>query len=193
LSKGNKSVTVLKTSYSDIGEVAANTVSYTTGAGDIDADPVFVNPAAGDYSLHTDSPCRDSGSSVGVPDHDFFGVSRPQGAGYDIGAVEYQETVQSNIELLSLKGSEVIEAGGHYNITWKAPLNAASFNVRYSSDNGVTWQTLASGITALHYTWHVPAVIQSVRTCAVKVLGFDSTRIFVGSDKSDTPFAILKP
>ena len=84
----DKSVTVLNTSYSDIGEVEANTVSYAAGPGDIDSEPVFVNPAAGDYNLDSDSPCRDSGSSAGVPDHDLFGVSRPQGAGYDMGAEE---------------------------------------------------------------------------------------------------------
>ena len=84
----DKSVTILNTSYSDIGEVEANTVSYAAGPGDIDSEPVFVNPAAGDYNLDSDSPCRDSGSSAGVPDHDLFGVSKPQGAGYDMGAEE---------------------------------------------------------------------------------------------------------
>ena len=88
LGKDTSSVTVLKTLYSDIGDVKANTVSYAAGPGDIDSDPVFVNPEAGDYHLYADSPCRDSGSSAGGPDYDLFGVGRPQGAGYDMGAVE---------------------------------------------------------------------------------------------------------
>jgi hypothetical protein len=188
----DKSVTVLKTSYSDIGEVEVNTVSYAAGPGDIDSDPVFVNPAAGDYNLHLDSPCRDSGSSAGVPDHDLFGVSRPQGAGYDMGAEEHVEAVSPHVQLLSPRGHEIIPAGKPYNITWNAPSNAVNFKVRYSPDNGSTWQTLSSGITALHYTWQVPALIQKTETCVVRVVGFDSTGTSVGSDRSDTPFTILK-
>ena len=100
----NNSITVLKTSYSDIGEVEANTVSYAAGPGVIDSEPVFVNPAAADYRLNADSPCRDSGSSAGVPDHDLFGVSRPQGGGYDMGAEEHVEAVPPHVQLLSLRG-----------------------------------------------------------------------------------------
>jgi hypothetical protein len=188
----DKSVTVLKTSYSDIGEVEVNTISYAAGPGDIDSDPVFVNPAAGDYNLHSDSPCRDSGSSVGVPDHDFFGVSRPQGAGNDMGAEEHVEAVPTQVQLLSLRGGEAIPAGKPYNITWDAPSNAVSFRVRYSPDNGGTWQTLDSGITALHYTWQVPALIQNTETCVVRVSGYDGTGTSVGFDSSAVPFTILK-
>ena len=37
------------------------------GAGNISADPLFVNAAAGDYRLQTGSPCRDAGDSSYLP------------------------------------------------------------------------------------------------------------------------------
>lgn len=59
------------------------------GAGNIQLDPLFVNPAGGDYSLLAGSPCIDAGGIEGAPETDLLGVARPQGAGYDMGAYEY--------------------------------------------------------------------------------------------------------
>jgi hypothetical protein len=42
----------------------------------------------GDYSISTGSPAIDTASSTVAPNHDFFGRTRPIGAGFDIGAVE---------------------------------------------------------------------------------------------------------
>ncbi|MFM0228918.1 choice-of-anchor Q domain-containing protein [Paraburkholderia sediminicola] len=43
----------------------------------------------GNYSITSASPAINHGTSAGAPNHDIFGTSRPQGAGYDIGAVEF--------------------------------------------------------------------------------------------------------
>jgi hypothetical protein len=37
------------------------------GTGNLDADPLFVDPPNGDYRLHRDSPCVDAGHNWGVP------------------------------------------------------------------------------------------------------------------------------
>ena len=76
-----------------------------TGTGNISSDPQFVMPGywsnngtanigddywvPGDFHLKAASPCIDSGTSSGAPSIDIEGTSRPQGAGYDMGAYEY--------------------------------------------------------------------------------------------------------
>src|SRR5262249_5315144 len=45
-------------------------------------------PPLGDYSITAASPALSAATATGAPDHDFFGNPRPQGTGFDIGAVE---------------------------------------------------------------------------------------------------------
>ncbi|HKZ54032.1 MAG TPA: right-handed parallel beta-helix repeat-containing protein [Anaerolineales bacterium] len=54
-------------------------------------DPKFANPAQGDFHLTASSPAIDVGSPQDTPSTDLEGVRRPQGAGYDIGAYEFQQ------------------------------------------------------------------------------------------------------
>lgn len=64
------------------GLTATNTV---TGA------PSFVNyvsTGSGDYHIQSGSPAKDAGISTNAPSTDIEGTTRPQGAGYDIGAYE---------------------------------------------------------------------------------------------------------
>jgi len=63
-----------------------------TGTGNISGDPKFV-PAANDYHLQSDSPCIDTGTSTGAPSIDLDGITRPQGAGVDMGAYEVPEVI----------------------------------------------------------------------------------------------------
>lgn len=72
--------------------------------GCIQSDPQFVNASEGIFSLQAESPAIDTGSVDDVYAtfestyglsiaKDFVGVSRPQGAGWDIGAYEYVDGV----------------------------------------------------------------------------------------------------
>jgi PKD repeat protein len=50
-------------------------------------NPFLTNPSQNNYTLTSASPCIDTGTNVGV-NRDFNGSTRPQGAGFDIGAYE---------------------------------------------------------------------------------------------------------
>ena len=58
------------------------------GLGNIDADPLFVDPENGDYHITSESPCIDAGRRVLVP-KDIDGEWRQFFAGFDMGADEY--------------------------------------------------------------------------------------------------------
>ncbi len=76
-------------------------ISEFTGVGNVDADPLFVDAANGDYQLQAGSAAIDSASSANGITDDFDGTSRPQdgdglgagttgdGSDYDMGAYEY--------------------------------------------------------------------------------------------------------
>jgi hypothetical protein len=68
------------------------------GDGNIDADPEFVDPFGGDFRVTSASPCIDAGASVGAPEADYFGVSRPQGAGVDMGFAEFVDADQDGMD-----------------------------------------------------------------------------------------------
>jgi hypothetical protein len=69
-----------------------NLLLKVTAVHTISADPKFVHYLAdggGDYHLAAGSPCIDAGTTQGAPSTDYDGVSRPKGAGIDIGPYEY--------------------------------------------------------------------------------------------------------
>jgi predicted outer membrane repeat protein len=77
------------------GISTSTTISYSDvqggwpGTGNIDADPLFKDPASGDLHVQAASPVIDSGTNTGCPAQDRDDVSRPQGKSCDMGAYEY--------------------------------------------------------------------------------------------------------
>ncbi|MBI2843421.1 MAG: right-handed parallel beta-helix repeat-containing protein [Armatimonadetes bacterium] len=70
--------------------------NWVAGAGDISADPMFVNPSSQDYHLQSGSPAIDTGAYVGLP---FTGIAP------DLGAYEFPTSVTLTpvAKLLDLK------------------------------------------------------------------------------------------
>lgn len=59
-------------------------------------DQLFANLAANDYHLQAASPAVDHGGALNAPSDDLDGLSRPYGAGYDIGCYEYHGTTTAS-------------------------------------------------------------------------------------------------
>ena len=63
--------------------------TYGSNATYINQSPQFVNLRGLNFHLSSSSPMIDAGRTLSQVTHDYDGVSRPQGAAYDIGAFEY--------------------------------------------------------------------------------------------------------
>jgi len=103
----------------------------------------------------------------------------------------------TKITLLVPNGGEVIPSGSTYTIKWSAPANAVKFDLRYSLNNGTTWITIANKVAGTScntdkkcYNWRVPKPLNNNRTCLVKVIGFKSSGVKVGEDRSNSTFTI---
>jgi hypothetical protein len=70
------------------GTFAANLCNATDAGCQYAGDPSFVDAAAFDFHLQSGSPAKDQGVTLAAVTTDKDGVSRPQGASYDIGAYE---------------------------------------------------------------------------------------------------------
>jgi hypothetical protein len=72
---------------------ASHNLVYNAGpcpaweAGCVNANPLFVDLASNDFRLQASSPAVNAGINTGIS-RDYIGISRPQGAAYDIGALE---------------------------------------------------------------------------------------------------------
>jgi hypothetical protein len=183
--------TTVRTYFSDIG-VAMNDGgdpgTYTEDS-NINTDPIFVNPIIGNYHLNPDSPCRDAATPTqAVPEDDFEGQARPQGGDYDMGADEYAMTF-TKVKVLAFNGGEFLPAGETHTITWGAPAAATKFTLSYSLDNGVTWKSIAKGVTGNHHAWSVP-IFSANKKAKIKVIGLNNKSVVVGSDVSDGQFTL---
>ncbi|MBI4559218.1 MAG: right-handed parallel beta-helix repeat-containing protein [Candidatus Hydrogenedentes bacterium] len=70
----------------------------TEGPGNIDSNPLFVDTVNEDFRLQAGSPAIDTGTLEGAPATDIRGVPRPQGAGVDMGAYEYQAGDEADVD-----------------------------------------------------------------------------------------------
>jgi serralysin len=70
---------------SSVGNSGSGTVLGTN----MTSNPGYLNATGGDFHLAAGSPAIDTGTTLSVVTKDRDGVSRPQGAGYDVGAYEH--------------------------------------------------------------------------------------------------------
>ncbi len=137
---------------SDTAEVAHSNISpefifgnYHDGGGNMNEDPKFT----GNKYLNSfyNSPCidqgvskyiRSDGTSVQAPNYDIYGLSRPRGAGFDMGAYEHSRIIHIPADFPAIQqgivaanpGDTVLVSDGIYyeqiNFLGKKPLMVAS-------------------------------------------------------------------
>ena len=174
-------------SYDDVGRPTLGDWQAATGqdAHSRSADPLFVDPAAGDYHVQStagswhggtfsadgaDSPCIDAGDPT-VP---VGAEPAPNGARINLGA--YGGTAQASktpsgrvLTLVAPNGGEIWR--GTNTITWLATGqgwgSGETLSLEYSGDGGATWNPIV-GASALGYAagafgWNVQALPSGAR------------------------------
>jgi parallel beta-helix repeat protein len=87
--------------YSDLYTYTATGTALWPGEGNINTAPLFRAPQNGNYRLLPDSPCVDAGTPTNAPDEDIWGIYRPHGDGYDLGAHEFFEYFSCYLPVIS--------------------------------------------------------------------------------------------
>ena len=95
----------------------------------------------------------------------------------------------ASINLLYPTGGEILTPDEVKTITWSGPSDMAYVNLFYSTDNGSTWKSIEKYVSGTGYDWIVSRQTNNKTKCLVKVSGFDSKGVRIGSDKS-APFTI---
>lgn len=177
--------------FSDIQDAFVASGTLIPGEGVLAASAIYRNPAKGDCRLNADSPCVDAGTPEGAPSLDLEGDSRPQGAGFDLGADELVPRNPPRLALLALTGRETIRGGEMYDITWEAPAKMTRFKVSWSKDGGKSWALLATVHGAgRHYGWTPPR--KNLAACRIMVKGYDWRGVLVSTVKSARNFTITR-
>jgi hypothetical protein len=98
--------------YNDVWNNSPNDYSgCSAGPNDMSQDPLFAQPAVGNYHLQPGSPCIDAGTNVGAPIEDIEGNHRPIDgdedgtATTDMGAYEYVPPPPPHFRYLHSEGS----------------------------------------------------------------------------------------
>ena len=110
--------------------------------------PLFVKPQYHSFSplnvnLNSTSPCINSATSSLVPSIDFYGVSRPQGLGYDRGATEYVSPKPTNSNPLPTNASIIYAFTPKLSITVSDNYGAA-MNITFSLNVLGSWVPLGT-------------------------------------------------
>lgn len=103
------------------------------------------------------------------------------------GTFKITNNYTSTLKVTSPNGGENWASGSLENITWSADASVKFVNIRYSSDNGASWTTIARSVNNTgNYTWNVPTSVPVVKTL-ISVIDVDNS---CNTDQSDASFNI---
>ncbi len=137
---------------------------YATGgtsAANVTDDPLFADPANGDYALCLGSPAIDAAETISGVASDILGTARPQGAAPDCGAYEYiASSSEGALEVAFDVSPAVLVAGGDSVLTATVSKSgAATYAWDFDGDGTVdstdaspTWTSIPAGRHAVRLT-----------------------------------------
>jgi len=132
------------------GTIAAN----NDGGGNLYADPLFMDPVAGDFRLHLASPCIDHGNINNYPNglgFDLLGAARVQGEGLDLGA--FEGGLGGTRVFASVEGGGTLEPAGvtlYHDLPVQAVFTATPWPGRtltHFSTNGIALPDVGNTLT----------------------------------------------
>jgi hypothetical protein len=101
----------------DHNNVWGNTTNYAGDASaeptDLGLDPLYVSVSGGNLRLMEASLLIDAGSATDAPDHDWDGLGRPSGAGFDIGADEWSLS-SFTLVINEIMANPLVESTGEF-------------------------------------------------------------------------------
>ena len=160
-----------------------------TGTGNIDVDPLFVDPVNNNYHLSDASPCIGTATSLYAPstDIEFNPRPNPSGSNPDMGA--YENALANSNSLITLirpNGGESFVAGTVDTVKW-ASTNVTNVKLEYTTDNGTNWGTIISSTPASSgsYAWTVPNTPST--NCKARISDVANSLL---ADTSDNIFSI---
>jgi outer membrane protein assembly factor BamB len=137
----------------------------SSGEGNIDTDPCFVDADANDYHLSSASLCINAGgfnSYANQTDID----GQPRVMGYpliiDIGADEF---FAPTIIVNRPTDGDLWITGSTHEITWQYKFYEGNVNILFSADEGSTWQSVAENIPGTgEFLWNLPEHLDSTQS-----------------------------
>ncbi|SFD63706.1 parallel beta-helix repeat (two copies) [Paenibacillus catalpae] len=150
--------------------VYSNGNPVVSGANDIWADPMFENPANGDFRLKIGSRAIDTGSAALAPSNDFIYKPRPKGAAPDRGAYEYQNLI----------GNPSFEWGGIG--SWTAEQNSAGITVQNTGAYSGTYKAAFNTTASTKLAQTVTAPTTAVYTVTAYINTNVTSNVVLGAD-----------
>ncbi|PNU18571.1 hypothetical protein C2E25_16995, partial [Geothermobacter hydrogeniphilus] len=120
-------------------------------------------------------------------------INAKDGAGNYIGN-DFSDAPLSIIhapQIISPNGGEILTVGSNVTINWHPHPDAASYLLRFSTDNGSTWQWLRSNVTGTSFVWTVPNIPSD--QVLLRINAKNAAGNFIGNDFSDATFRIVTP
>ncbi|HNS77602.1 MAG TPA: fibronectin type III domain-containing protein [Syntrophorhabdus sp.] len=93
-----------------------------------------------------------------------------------------------DITITSPSGGETLSAGSTWTIVWEATPDIVKFDLSYL--NGLTWRSIARGVTGSRYQWQIPALARNLERCKIRIVGYNVKGKKIASAKSIGTFAI---